>query len=468
MSNNWYPCSDLTGGGDGALDALDGAAIVDGDRAFVISSGEVAFYILNATSAATEISPHIISPDSNADSKRWILTGSIPGSFLEFEYYNSTYPITTGEQAAITLLDSFARGKNHTISPKVSAGLTAISCAILSGDSNSITEISTGLTVVCGGLNNSVLAADKCIIGGGSSNYIEGTGDTINCTICGGLSNYIEGDEAGAIDGSTICGGMSNYIDCYGMACFVGGGSANYIEGNALINCDYCTICGGKGNSIYGSGNDHTISGGKYNEISASGDGVFIGGGLANEVAGQYGVVAGGKYNEVSADYGYISGGTSAIAYLYGQSAQSTGIQTSGKSQVSNLVCGNSTTDATITELFLDSSHTERAVLPDSRMWKFTVDLAAMQTGGTSGTVGDSAFWTITGGIKRDSADNTVLVGTPQGAGVPGANDRDVAAAAWSISVVADDTNESLKIAVTGEIDKSVNWVAKISLVEVG
>ena len=72
-ANNMYWATVLTGGAAGALDAIDGALLVDLDGAVVATDGTSYFYSLDATSAAGESSPDIISPDSNAGDKRWIL-----------------------------------------------------------------------------------------------------------------------------------------------------------------------------------------------------------------------------------------------------------------------------------------------------------------------------------------------------------------------------------------------------------
>lgn len=63
----------LTGGGATALDSMDGADLTDGDYAFVCVSGVLYVYRLDATSGATENSPDVIAPDTNAGNKRWIL-----------------------------------------------------------------------------------------------------------------------------------------------------------------------------------------------------------------------------------------------------------------------------------------------------------------------------------------------------------------------------------------------------------
>jgi len=83
MSAGGYKYSALTGGGAGALDAEDGAALLDGDVALVLVGGIFYPYVLDDDSGAAESSPNIISPDTNAGNKRWILqrmpsTNSIP------------------------------------------------------------------------------------------------------------------------------------------------------------------------------------------------------------------------------------------------------------------------------------------------------------------------------------------------------------------------------------------------------
>lgn len=74
----FYPYIALTGGADGALDSLDGSLLKDGDAALVVipATQTVYTYTLDADSGAAESSPDVISPDSNAGDKRWILTNT--------------------------------------------------------------------------------------------------------------------------------------------------------------------------------------------------------------------------------------------------------------------------------------------------------------------------------------------------------------------------------------------------------
>lgn len=76
-ASNFYGAIGLTGGTTGALDAIDGTSLADGDAAYVVTPGGAAsqyyVYVLDDDSAAAESSPDVISPDDNAGDKRWIL-----------------------------------------------------------------------------------------------------------------------------------------------------------------------------------------------------------------------------------------------------------------------------------------------------------------------------------------------------------------------------------------------------------
>ena len=73
MANNVYAAGTHTGGGPGALDAIDGAALYDGDIAILSTPGGCHFYRLVAASGATADGYYVIAPADNAGSKRWHL-----------------------------------------------------------------------------------------------------------------------------------------------------------------------------------------------------------------------------------------------------------------------------------------------------------------------------------------------------------------------------------------------------------
>ena len=76
MAYNFYGAVSLTGGATGSLDSIDGTSLISGDGAYVITSTGFYIYYLSAASGAAESSPDVVSPDTNAGNKRWILQGS--------------------------------------------------------------------------------------------------------------------------------------------------------------------------------------------------------------------------------------------------------------------------------------------------------------------------------------------------------------------------------------------------------
>jgi hypothetical protein len=118
-----------------------------------------------------------------------------------------------------------------------------------------------------------------------------------------------------------------------------------------------------------------------------------------------------------------------------------------------------STTNDTQTEIFLDAASNVRAVVAANRMWVGELYIAAVQS--TSA----KALWLHrTFAIKRDGSNNTALVGSVQTLGV----DQNTGSPTWSVSIDADDTNESLRIRVTGATSETVYWTASGWINEVG
>ena len=94
MANKFWPAISLTGGGDGALDSIDGDDLSNEDMALVITSDGVYIYSLNTTSGATEDSPDTIAPDTNAGDKRWILQAIESASGLPYDAAYEAYLVT--------------------------------------------------------------------------------------------------------------------------------------------------------------------------------------------------------------------------------------------------------------------------------------------------------------------------------------------------------------------------------------
>lgn len=78
MALSILPFSNLTGGTDTSyLDYWDGNDLSDGQMAFGIVNGTHYAYLLDASSGASENSPYVISPDTNAGTKRWVLQSPV-------------------------------------------------------------------------------------------------------------------------------------------------------------------------------------------------------------------------------------------------------------------------------------------------------------------------------------------------------------------------------------------------------
>jgi len=76
-----YAATSLTGGVTGSLDNINGSALNDKDVAMVtVQGGNMMPFVLDASSGASENSPYVISPDDNAGTKRWVMTG-VQGAF---------------------------------------------------------------------------------------------------------------------------------------------------------------------------------------------------------------------------------------------------------------------------------------------------------------------------------------------------------------------------------------------------
>lgn len=114
------------------------------------------------------------------------------------------------------------------------------------------------------------------------------------------------------------------------------------------------------------------------------------------------------------------------------------------------------TTDSNLTELFLQGT-TSRYTIPASSAVAFRILVTAI-----NGSSYDTKAWEITGLIKRNNANTTTLVGVS-----PSIIANDAGAAAWAVSVDADDINDALRIRVQGQVAANIRWAAKLETTEV-
>lgn len=158
MAKTVYIKTALTGGASTALDGIDGDALLNGDFAHVTISNILYFYVLDATSGASESSPTVISPDANAGTKRWLLQ-NITGSTAQAYVLTKTdsYTITTSDfgktirmnaaTAKIFTLPSVGSSNDgaRLVLSKIGAGKVTVQTA----DTDKVGGSSAGGTIYC-------------------------------------------------------------------------------------------------------------------------------------------------------------------------------------------------------------------------------------------------------------------------------------------------------------------------------
>ncbi len=336
---------------------------------------------------------------------------------------------------------------------------------------------SGGASVISGGSDNTA-SSYYSVVGGGAFNTASNDYATVaggaECQATGSYSAVGGGNQNVASGGSsTIGGGLQNTASNYFSV--VGGGKNNLASG------EYSTIAGGGGGSLgdnqnTASANYSTIGGGKRNTASglasvigggdkntASGSGSAICGGSLNISSGAGSSILGGGFNEATTSYSAIIGGIYCKTTRYGEVGHSSGkFLYSGDAQHSMLVARRSTADATANVvLTLDgaapSGTSNLLILPQKSTSLFNIKLSAYNDTDSLG-----AWWIIRGGIRRDGTNGTTLIGSLiTESGSEGAMSGCVA------SVVANDTNETLEIRVTGLTGKNIRWVAVIDISQV-
>jgi hypothetical protein len=119
------------------------------------------------------------------------------------------------------------------------------------------------------------------------------------------------------------------------------------------------------------------------------------------------------------------------------------------------------TTDATPTALDLYGISGAELAIPVSSAIAVHATIVATQSAGTSGTVGDS-YTTMITGLVYNASGSSSLIGTP-------ATSQTYSSAGMSVAVAltANDTDDTVKISVTGEANKTIEWNCYISLYEV-
>lgn len=345
-------------------------------------------------------------------------------------------------------------GSNNTIGPVPYSSITG-------GDNH----VNNGInSIIGGGEQNTIsLYADYSFIGGGALNVVAGP--------ISGISSG-EGNSIG-INGSWsfISGGSHNEL--FSMFSIIGGGGANILN----LGTDYSTIGGGYANTATSS--DYvTIGGGVANIVKNNADYSAIGGGFWNTNTAANTTIAGGAQNSANGAYSSVPGGKGAVARLYGQTAQASGFFSQpGDAQASTYILRGITTDNTSRELFLDGSGA-RLTIPVGASWVCNIQIVCRSTSKSGGSFLSDFYETAAilenenGTVRGGEALNHISL-MDNNAFPPEFSSGFVtqltkaAHGGYSVTISADDNNDSLKIVVNGNSGHTVRWVAVVRTAEV-
>jgi hypothetical protein len=114
------------------------------------------------------------------------------------------------------------------------------------------------------------------------------------------------------------------------------------------------------------------------------------------------------------------------------------------------------TSNSTPLEIFCGGQSNSRLTIREKSVLMFTILVCATK----NGIMANAGAWKIEGAIKRDSFGNTALL-TAVTKTLIHRDDSD-----FDVTVTADNTNESLKIVVTGDSSSTVQWAARLDGVE--
>lgn len=198
--------------------------------------------------------------------------------------------------------------------------------------------------------------------------------------------------------------------------------------------------------------------------------------------AGLWSFIAGGYGNKASADYSSVSGGYGNTADGYnscvpgGRYSTTRGIvgayawagyaAAPTRTQTEQFVVRVDTTGATAARATTDgaaASTSNGPILPDNATYYSRIRVLARNTGGASGTQGDSMSWTGVALIRRGAgAATTALIGSP----TITSDFNSAGLAGCAVALSADTTNGGLAVTVTGLATTNIRWAAHVETLE--
>lgn len=322
-------------------------------------------------------------------------------------------------------------------------------------------NIASGDYSTCFGRYNTVAGDYSISSGSGNANagnYSYSFGASLqttagsNYSMVWGRFNIVSGSYATALGYYSIASGDYSFAGGTRIA----GAFGSIASGE----CSFC-FAGGQYSDSEASGADSAILGGK--DQTVSGDNSAILGGLNNSVSGDNSTILGGESNFITSDHSIASGHNASASMNYskvhgfGQAVSTSALGVINKIEV-GLV--GYTTDNVAKIIYIADESTDKVFIESNSVCQFTIRMVAIQTGGTSGTLGDSFSQTIKGCIKNIAGTTSIEGSTLAETAIKNA------AFGGTVAVTADNTNDCLQVQVTGENDKYITWAASIELVK--
>jgi trimeric autotransporter adhesin len=209
-------------------------------------------------------------------------------------------------------------------------------------------------------------------------------------------------------------------------------------------------------NSSYGASGSNSIAMG-YQAKATGNSSVCLS--QQSTASGSSSCVIGGYSNVADATYSFATGQYADTNGIFGKMSRATGrFAATGDAQSGTFVLRSDTTDATAEPMTTANTPTSslnitQIVIPSNAAFAFHGTIVAKQSGSAN-----AAAWKVEGLIVNNggtttltNSATTVLSYTPS----------------WGMALSADDTNDALKIQVTGAASTNIRWVATIHTSEV-
>jgi len=245
---------------------------------------------------------------------------------------------------------------------------------------------------------------------------------------------------------SSFCAGFANTASgSYGTA--VGYGNAS---GPGSFTSGYANSVTGNWNGAIGHSN--TVTGGD------NGGCVAVGKSNTINVPGNATAFVAGQLCSVTAATGFVHGfyGSATRANQYSHGGDFNFLASAGGAQFVRLLLGIKTTNATPTNLSLDTTTTLYATITSGKILFADILISGIKSDGSA-----AACYKRKVAIKN-VAGTTALVGTVETIGTDIEDN-----AGTDVAITADDTNDALQINVTGIAAETWRWVAVVEGLEI-